>query len=59
MSIEGVPADVGRARVESGKRQGSKMRTEAWAGPPHAAIFWQGTLRSPSILNANLDFQVA
>ena len=58
MSIQGIPADVRKARAESGKRKGSRMRTEARPGSPYAAMFWQQTLRSPKILNSNLDFQV-
>ena len=58
MSIQGIPADVRKAGAESGKRKGSRMRTEARPGSPYAAMFWQQTLRSPKILNSHLDFQV-
>lgn len=54
-----IPADAGGAGVQSGKGEGSRVRTEAWAGSPQAASFRQGTLRSPRIPNSNLDFQLS
>lgn len=48
---EGLELRVGRER-------GYRMRAKAWTSFSHAAMFWQGTSRSPRILNSNLNFQV-